>query len=264
VSTTLSAYLRAVTEVTIISAEQFLYSEFLMSLPDSTAFYSLDLEPLKMSGALEISPVVAFTIIDRMLGGSGVNPGPNRPLTEIELNVVDTVVKVLLENLTETWKPIGNVQFRIRGRETRPQMLQVIGLNEIVILLAFDISVGDSRGMLSISIPAAAIETMEEKVAEGWNRTRRQPSATEAGWLRANLGRVTLPVKTLLQTRMAAREVLALRAGDILSLGTSAAAPVDIHVGGVHRYAGRLTCEGGSTAVAIERLAGNQHDGVGQ
>jgi len=37
-----------------------------MSLPDSTAFYALDLEPLKMSGALEISPVVAFTIIDRM------------------------------------------------------------------------------------------------------------------------------------------------------------------------------------------------------
>src|SRR5688572_8305740 len=145
VSTTLSAYLRAVTEVTIISAEQFLYSEFLMSLPDSTAFYSLDLDPLKMSGALEISPVVAFTIIDRMLGGSGVNPGPNRPLTEIEINVVDTVVKVLLENLTETWKPIGNVQFRIRGRETRPQMLQVIDHNEIMILLVFDVRLSDQR-----------------------------------------------------------------------------------------------------------------------
>jgi len=38
VSTSLSAYLRTVTEVAILSVEQFTYSEFLMSLPDPTAF----------------------------------------------------------------------------------------------------------------------------------------------------------------------------------------------------------------------------------
>ena len=37
VSTSLSAFLRAVTEVSITSVEQFAYSEFLMSLPDPTA-----------------------------------------------------------------------------------------------------------------------------------------------------------------------------------------------------------------------------------
>ena len=262
-STSLSAFLRAMTNVSIVSVEQFAYSEFLLSVPDPTAFYSIAMPPLDGVGALEINPTVAFPMVDLMLGGTGNSPAPGRALTEIEQNVMDSVVKLMLEHLTETWRAITDVRFRIQGRETRPQMLQVIGLNEIVILLAFDITVGESRGMLSISIPAAAIETMEEKVAEGWNRTRRLPSATEAAWLRANLGRVTLPVKTLLQTRMAAREVLALEAGDLLSLGYSAATPVDIHVGGVHRYAGRLTCEGGSTAVAIERIAGH-HTGVAQ
>ena len=41
VATSLSAYLRSVTDVTIVSVEQFTYSEFLMSLPDPTAFYAL-------------------------------------------------------------------------------------------------------------------------------------------------------------------------------------------------------------------------------
>jgi flagellar motor switch protein FliM len=253
-STSLSAFLRAMTNVSILSVEQFTYSEFLMSLPDPTAFYSIAMPPLDGVGALEVNPAVAFAMVDRMLGGTGDSPAPNRALTEIEQNVMDSVVKLVLEHLTETWRAITDVRFRIQGRETRPQMLQVTGQNEGVILLAFDISVGEGRGMLSISIPAAAIETMEEKVAEGWNRTKRQPSAAESARLQTNLGRVPLRVKTLLETRMSAREVLALQAGDVVTLGHSAASPVEIHVGGVRRFTGRLACDhNGNTAVTVEQ-----------
>jgi flagellar motor switch protein FliM len=256
-STSLSAFLRTMTSVSMVSVEQFTYSEFLLSLPDPTAFYSIAMPPLDGVGALEVNPPIAFAMVDRMLGGNGDSPPPNRALTEIEQNVMDSVVKLLLEHLTETWRAITDVRFRIQGRETRPQMLQVTGLNEGIILLAFDISVGDARGMLSISIPAAAIETMEEKVAEGWNRTRRQPSPSEAARLLANLGRVPLPVKALLETRMTAREVLALQKGDIVAMPQSASAPVAIHIGGVQRFTGRLACEQhGKTAVTIEQPFG--------
>ena len=251
-STSLSAFLRAMTDVSIVSVEQFAYSEFLMSLPDPTAFYAVAMPPLDGVGALELNPSVAFAVVDRMLGGSGETPAPNRALTEIEQNVLDAVVKLILEHLTETWRGITDVRFRIQGRETRPQMLQVTGPNEVVILLAFDLSIGSSRGMLSISIPAAAIETMEEKVTQGWNRTRRQPTAQEEAHLYANLGRVQLPVATQLETRIGTRELLTLRPGDVLTLGHSATAPVEVHVGGVRRFSGRLTSEGATKAVIIE------------
>jgi flagellar motor switch protein FliM len=163
----------------------------------------------------------------------------------------------VLEHLTETWRGITDVRFRIQGRETRPQMLQVTGLNEGVILLAFDIAISDVRGMLSISIPASAIETMEEKVAEGWNRTRRQASAAEAAWLQVNLGRVPLNVKTQLETRMTAREVLALQPGDIVAMPQSVQSPVEIHIGGVPRFTGRLAREHhGKAAVTVEQQIG--------
>jgi len=255
--TSMSAFLRAMTNVSMLSVEQFTYGEFLMSLPDPTAFYSLAMPPLDGVGALEVNPTIAFAMVDRMLGGTGDSPAPNRALTEIEQNVMDSVVKLLLEHLTETWRAITDVRFRIQGRETRPQMLQVTGLNEGVILLAFDISVSEARGMLSLAIPAAAIETMEEKVAEGWNRTRRQASTAEAARLQVNLGRVPLVVKTQLETRMTAREVLALRPGDVVAMPQSASAPVDIHIGGVQRFTGRLTREHhGKAAVAIEQPIG--------
>src|SRR5690606_15180476 len=43
ISTSLSAYLRTVTDVSVMTVEQFTYSEFLMSLPDPTAFYAVSL-----------------------------------------------------------------------------------------------------------------------------------------------------------------------------------------------------------------------------
>lgn len=255
--TSMSAFLRAMTNVTMLSVEQFTYGEFLMSLPDPTAFYSVAMPPLDGVGALEVNPSIAFAMVDRMLGGTGDSPAPNRALTEIEQNVMDSVVKLLLEHLTETWRAITDVRFRIQGRETRPQMLQVTGLNEGVILLAFDIAISEARGMLSLAIPAAAIETMEEKVAEGWNRTRRQASPAEMARLQVNLGRVPLSVKTQLETRMTAREVLALRPGDIVAMPQPATAPVEIHVGGVQRYTGRLTrSPHGKTAVTLEQATG--------
>ena len=66
-STSLSAFLRAMTNVSILSVEQFTYSEFLMSLPDPTAFYSIAMPPLDGVGALEVNPTVAFAMVDRML-----------------------------------------------------------------------------------------------------------------------------------------------------------------------------------------------------
>jgi len=195
-SSSLSAFLRAVTEVSIVSVEQFAYSEFLMSLPDPTAFYSFSMPPVEGVAALEINPNLAFTMVDRMLGGTGQTPAPNRALTEIEQNVLDTVVKLLLEHLTEAWRAIAELQFKLQDRETRPQMLRVTGPNEVVILLAFEMRIGEMRGTLSLCFPASTIETLEEKFAQGWQRARRQPTPTEQANLATNLGRTPLSLST--------------------------------------------------------------------
>jgi flagellar motor switch protein FliM len=261
-SSSLSAFLRAVTEVSIVSVEQFAYSEFLMSLPDPTAFYSFGMAPIDGLGALKINPSIAFTMVDRMLGGTGETPAPNRSLTEIEQNVLDSVVRLLLEHLIEAWKPIADLQFRLHDRETRPQMLRVTGPNEVVILLAFEMRIGEMRGTLSYCFPAAGIEALEEKFAQGWQRARRQPTAVEQARLATNLGRIPLAVSTLLETRLPARDLLALKPGDIISLGHPASSPVDVHVGQIRRFVGRLTTTDAGTAVRVERTSG-EHIGGG-
>lgn len=250
-ATSLSAYLRTVTDAAIASVEQFTYSEFLMSVPDPTAFYALAMPPLDGLAALELNPNVAFTMIDRMLGGSGRGISASRALTEIEQNVIDAVVKLIVENLTETWQSIVDVQFTISARETRPQMLQVAAPNEVVVLLGFDVRICDARGMLNICIPASAIESVGAGFTQTWHRTRREPTETDRRHLLANLGRVALPVTASLDTTLPARELLEIRPGDVLSLGTPVERPVDVRVRGTLKFQGRLMAAGARTGLAI-------------
>jgi flagellar motor switch protein FliM len=255
-STSLSAYLRAVTEVTIVSVEQFTYSEVLMSLQDPTAYYSLTLEPLEGIGALELNPSVAFTMIDRMLGGKGQRVSATRALTEIEQNVIDGVVKLVLENLSETWASIVPVRFKTKTRETRPQMLQVAAPNDPMILLAFDIRIGGSRGMLNFCIPTLVIEAFGASFTQGWYRTKREPTEEERVGLLENLARVPLPVAAVLRTTLSGRELLELRPGDVVSLGLPVQRPLMVRIGQIDQFEGVPVRTGGSTGVALTAVTG--------
>ena len=251
----LSAYLRAVTDVSLVSVEQFNYSELLMSLPDPTAFYAVSLRPFDGMAALELSPAVAFTMIDRMLGGNGSTTAPNRSLTEIEQNVIDAVVRLILENVTELWKPVGGLQFAIHARETRPQMLQISAPNEIFILLVFGVRLGEARGMLNLGLPASVIESLGASFSQGWSRHRREQSAIDRARLTENLGRIPLPVAGVLESTLPAGDLLQLRPGDVIALGRAAAAPIDVKVNGSSKFAGRLVRLPHSSGVVVDRQA---------
>jgi flagellar motor switch protein FliM len=249
VATSLSAYLRVATDVTIISVEQFTYSEFLMSLPDPTAFYALSLPPIDGFGALEMNPTIAFPIVNRMLGGTGQMNAMNRQLTEIEQNVIDAVVKVILENLTDAWRTVLDVQFRIYGRDTRPQMLQVAAPNEVVILLVFDIKIGEARGMLNLCVPAV----VGAGFAQGWHGTRRMPTSLERRRLHDNLAHIVLPVSAAFDTSMRMRELLTLGKGETLSLGHPAGEVIDVRIGNAVKFVGHPVRTAAGVGIKVQR-----------
>ncbi len=254
IATSLSAYLRTVTDVSVMSVEQFTYSELLMSLPDQTAFYAVAMSPLDGLAALELNPVIAFAMIDRMLGGSGRGMAPNRGLTEIEQNVIDGVVKLVLEHLAETWKNITPVRFRISSRDTRPQMLQVAAPNEVVVLVGFDIKIGEARGMLNFCLPASSIEAVGESFTHSWYRTQRAPSAAGRHDMGIALGRLPMHVTATVGTTLSARDVLALQPGDVISLGHRVAEPIDGRVNGLAKFLVVPTLVNERAGVRIEHL----------
>ena len=58
-ATSLAAFLRTVTEISVVGVEQFAYSDFLMALPDPTAFYAISLSPVESLAALPVGAATA-------------------------------------------------------------------------------------------------------------------------------------------------------------------------------------------------------------
>ncbi|MEP7116897.1 MAG: flagellar motor switch protein FliM [Acidobacteriota bacterium] len=251
VSQSLAAYLRSSTVLTLLSVEQFSYSEFTQSLADPTAYYALSTAPFDDLAGLEVNPAVAFAMIERMLGGEGKHAAVERALTDIEQNVVDSVVKILLESLTETWRPVVNLNFAIHGRETRPQMLQVASPNDTVVMLAFDLRVGETQGALHLCLPASIVHQTDTHFAGGHDRNRREPNLKERTWLFENLARVPLPITAALESRCTTRELVAMKAGDVLTLGIPASAPIDLLVGKTLKFRGHPNVAAGRAGVTV-------------
>jgi flagellar motor switch protein FliM len=255
-SSSLAAFLRTTTELSIVSVEQLSYSEFLLALPDPTAFYGVAIPSIDALGALELNPSVAFTIVDRLLGGSGRASALDRALTEIELDVVDAVVNLLIDHLSETWRPVAGLAFKIQGRETRPQMLQVAGRNEVIVLLSFDLKVGEIRGLLNLCLPAAIVETAGSGFSPSGQASAHKATPIEGRWLVENLGRVQMPVTSTLRTSLTARELLGLVPGQVLALGVPLHSSVDVRVRDIAKYTGHPTMANGSRAVRVQQNIG--------
>ncbi len=91
----LSAVLRTIIEVKLISVDQLTYSEFVYSLEIPTCFNLLKPMPLEGNWILDISPSLLYPIIDRMLGGEiSAESTLKRPLSEIEMRLANRVTGV--------------------------------------------------------------------------------------------------------------------------------------------------------------------------
>src|SRR5438477_10676626 len=69
----LSGFLRTIVEVKVATCEQMTYSEFISGLPNPTSFNLIGSAKLDGEMCLEISPLIIYTIIDRLLGGTSTD-----------------------------------------------------------------------------------------------------------------------------------------------------------------------------------------------
>src|SRR5438874_10171201 len=65
-SSSASAYMRTVVEISLENIAQISYAEFLNTVSDPTCYSAISMKPLDGMGAIEISPSLVFPMIDRL------------------------------------------------------------------------------------------------------------------------------------------------------------------------------------------------------
>jgi flagellar motor switch protein FliM len=239
-SSSLSAYLRTITEVNLVSVEQLSYQEFLLSVPEPTCFNAISIKPLEGALALEVNPTLVFPIIDKMLGGPGEPLKNLRTMTDIEQSIFDGILKLLLEDMRESWRGIVDLDFRIQARETSPQLIQIVAPNEVVLLVVFEVKMGPVSGMINLAIPSIILEPISSKFdQEMFTGYKKSSTFEEARLLMTSLKRCGMEAAAEIRgTNLTMEEVLQLKVGDLIPLTKRFDAELDLCVDGIPRFMG--------------------------
>jgi flagellar motor switch protein FliM len=240
----LSGFLRTIVEVRVTTTEQLTYSEFIYSLPNPTVFNLLGAPPLEGQMCLELSPLIIYPIIDRLLGGSNAEMYvPQRPLTSIEQRLISRILDRALSNLTEVWSALVEVKFQLNETESNPHLVQIVAPNEVVVVVGFELKMGARAGTMSLCIPFNVIEPVMDKLAtQSWLLYQQKAiSKRQVHELGANVKHTKVDLCAFLaETTIKLGDLLTLQPGDILETDRPASSEVEVQVEGRRKFAGRL------------------------
>ena len=157
-TTYFSAQLRTYVQINVASVDQIPFEEFIRSIPNMTLINIFEVPPLDGNILMEVNPNIAYSMLDRLMGGVGESPGKVDNLTEIETKILTNLFERSFDNLSEAWSGIIDIDPYLKELEVNPQFLQMISPNETVVVISFNIMIGESSGMINICIPHVVLE----------------------------------------------------------------------------------------------------------
>jgi len=240
----LSGFLRTIMEVKVANIEQMTFSEFTHSLPNPTCFNLLRCKPLDGNMCLEISPMIIYPVIDRLLGGSSADLFiPQRAPTAIELRLVRKILDRGLRALEEAWSTVISTAFELEETESNPQLVQIVPPNEVVVVVGFELKMGSRAGTMSLCIPYNVIEPVMDKLSnQAWgthHRSHNNPLLRRRVADQINNADVTVTA-VLAETTIKMSELRNLQVGDIILSEKSSSAPLTLSIEGRRKYVGHL------------------------
>ena len=254
----LSGYLRTIIEVSVAHIEQLTYSEFIHSLPNPTCFNLLKAEQLDGQMCLEISPLIIYPIIDRLLGGSNADLFiPQRPLTQIEQRLVQRITDRATQHLSEAWSNLTPVTFSLADFESNPQLVQIVPPNETVVVVGFELKMGNRAGTMSLCIPYNVIEPiMGVLAAQNWFSYQRKGGQEDhVRKLTRNVNNAPVEMRAFLaQTTIRLQDLMSLQVGDIITTEKAVERDVLIQVEGRNKFTGQVGQFRGNKSVRITRI----------
>lgn len=251
----LSGFLRAIVEVKVATCEQMTYSEFISGLPNPTSFNLIESASLDGQMCLEISPLIIYPIIDRLLGGTSQDLFiPQRPMTLIENRLIGNVTRRALSAMSEAWAGVRQMEFEITATESNPQLVQIVPPNEVVVLVGFELKLASRAGTMNLCIPYNVIEpVVGELAAQSWfSSTRHQRSAESERAIGGKLDRATLGITGVLaETTITLRDLAEMREGDLITTESPANGPAILCVEGRKKHRALLGQFRGNRALKI-------------
>jgi flagellar motor switch/type III secretory pathway protein FliN len=144
--------------------------------------------------------------------------------------------------LSEAWSNLTPVTFSVNDFESNPQLVQIVPPNETVVVVGFELKMGNRAGTMSLCIPYNVIEPiMGVLAAQNWFSYQRKGGQEDhVRKLTRNVNNAPVEMRAFLaQTTIRLQELLSLQVGDLITTDKPIERDVLIQVEGRNRSRAR-------------------------
>jgi flagellar motor switch protein FliM len=267
-STYLTGRLRLYCKVTKMNMEEQRYFEFNNALPDYVmmGLMALELNDDELDDVtviLQLSNTLTFVMIDRLLGGKGEYKDTDRDFTEIEVSIMDGIIKNMASMMKDPWSTITDVKPVLYNIETNSRVVSAVGYDDTCVISVLEVVIGEIKTMVTICIPAMQLDGMMAKYSSRSNarsarRFNEERENERKNHIKDSVVNTMLDVTAVLgEVNLDMADIINLQAGDIIPLGVSIDSNVSIKVGNTKWFDGKIGKLSGHKAVRIENTLNN-------
>ncbi|MCR5440680.1 MAG: flagellar motor switch protein FliM [Lachnospiraceae bacterium] len=254
ISTNLPVILRKNAQVTVASSETVTFSEFTNALSNPSILGIVGFEPLGGNIIIDLATNIAFSMIDRMLGGEGTPLDKTREFSDIELSILQKIMVMFTQLLRDPWKNVLEVSPVLTRLETNPQFAQIIAPGEMIAVVTLNIKIGDVEGFMNMCLPFITLEDVMDRLnTKFWYSTMQENKDEYAkDNIEAMLKRVVIPVKAVLGTsKISVSDFMNLQVGDCIRLDAKVDSDMNIYVGNIKKFTALPGASDDSYAVRV-------------
>jgi flagellar motor switch protein FliM len=251
----LSVDLRIEVAGAVTGVEQSTFAALAESIVTPSCLLYFTMQPHEGSTLIEVSQSLVAPILDCVLGGNGkINFGLEREITDIEQAMLDGFFGILAQELREAWKPVAPIDFQFNGVETTPQTSPRFAAGEAIIIVAADLRVGETEGRVNVAIPALTLKVLRQKFEARPDARKSGSRELEQAIQEKLAAGLKLELDcALVGSTIRLRDLLKLKAGDLIDTGIACDGAATILVNGVAKFSGEVMVEGAKQAVVIHR-----------
>jgi flagellar motor switch protein FliM len=214
-------------EIEIVDVLQLTWSDAHALSKRTAMSAALLAEPIGSKLLLTLDVPLLLGSIERLLGSPSEAQPTQRPLTDIDLVLVRRIFDVFIDSLSSTWEQLAGVTLSRASLEPHTETTQMVGNSEPTLAIQMEARMESTTAQIVLLLPHASVQPVAAAYSKPSDagRAKDPDSATD---IRARLGGVDITLRAEVgEIRMPVREVLALKPGDVVSLGI----PVDAAMG---------------------------------
>lgn len=253
-----STLLRSECRASPVTIRQTNYEKFSEHLPRPGCYRILQVEPLSRCWLVSLDPILACTIVARMLGGEPSHDDPvSRPPTAIEGRLIGRVVQLISDPLGAVWGSVVSLKISESRAEHDPRRVQLVPPEQRLIVVSFELTVDQDRGRVELAMPLESIEGLLTRLSSvGWLEESGSPGSTPArGVIRNRIDTAHVDVVvTLARSTIRTKDLIDLSIGDVVTTEQNTSAPLELAIQGIPKFHAAPGSLKGKTAVRIDRL----------